>query len=353
MKAKLYTVIINGKSNKIITGRDKALHFLYINANIVCKNCGAKISEKSLTGFFKRHLHNPTIIRDTDFNCICINCNRKIIAKSYLNTKKAKEKAKKTNLEKYGYKHASQSEEIKEKTRQTNIERYEVEYPMQSDEVKKKSIKSCRKNLGVDKPLQSDLVKEKYKKTCLNKFGVENPFQSEEHKNKSKNTLINKFGSLEAAYTERYQKTKETLIRRYQVENAGLLWGKYFFNDYMFDSSWELAFYIYHVDRNHNIKHEPTFFTYKYNNVLCRYYPDFKINGKYYEIKGEQFIKRNSNGKIVDLVYFGESNKKSSAKYKCMKKHNVTIIDGYKIQKYLEYVINKYGEDYLDQFRIE
>ena len=250
---------------------------------------------------------------------------------------------------------------------------YGVTHNSQLDSVKKKKVQTCLEHYGVEHPLQSKKILNKAKKTMKKRYGTEYSSKSEEIKEKIANTNMERYGNRCSLHGSNQKKTEQAFIDKYGVDNPRKsseiinkmldtkferygsvnLFHLYKYNEINFDSSWELAFYIYHVDRNHNIKHEPTFFTYKYNNVLCRYYPDFKINGKYYEIKGEQFIKRNSNGKIVDLVYFGESNKKSSAKYKCMKKHNVTIIDGYKIQKYLEYVINKYGEDYLDQFRIE
>jgi len=39
------------------------------------------------------------------------------------------EKAKQTNIERYGVEHAFQAEQFKEKIKQTNIERYGVDHP--------------------------------------------------------------------------------------------------------------------------------------------------------------------------------------------------------------------------------
>jgi len=52
------------------------------------------------------------------------------------------------------------------------------------------------------------------------------------------------------------------------------------------DSTWELAFLIYHLDHNIDIQRckEPR--EYVYNNEKHQYYPDFIVDDKIYEIKG-------------------------------------------------------------------
>ncbi len=53
------------------------------------------------------------------------------------------------------------------------------------------------------------------------------------------------------------------------------------------DSTWELAFLIYHLDHNNDIQRHPVQRTYINVSGDCRnYYPDFKVNGMLYEIKG-------------------------------------------------------------------
>lgn len=277
-------------------------------------------------------------------------------------------KTKKTNLKKYGVENPYQIdyvsdkrtksirnniEIINEKTRKTNLERYGVEYPFQSDEIKQKSMDTCIKKYGVPNVGLNKAIIKKREKTNIKRYGVKNAFQSEEIKNKIRQTNMERYGVEYAGQSVESQEiAKQTKLDRYgtlHFEN------KYQYKSLFFDSSWELAFYIYHIDKCHKIKHEPCNFSYTYNKQDHYYFPDFKVNNKYYEIKGEQFIERYKNGKIKTLVcpFDNSLNGIYNAKYKCMKKHNVTIIDGYKIQKYLEYVINKYGEDYLDQFRIE
>ncbi len=95
------------------------------------------------------------------------------------------------------------------------------------------------------------------------------------------------------------------------------------------DSSWELAFVIYYLDHNINIERCTEKRTYILDNKEYNYYPDFKIDDKIYEIKG---IK----------------SKNSLAK----QKYNKDVIFLYKndIKFYINYVINKYGNHFIDLY---
>lgn len=96
-----------------------------------------------------------------------------------------------------------------------------------------------------------------------------------------------------------------------------------------FDSSWELAFYIY--SKEHNIKIERCKEVRKYiiDNEEHEFHPDFVINNQIYEIKG---IK----------------SKNSEAK----QKYNQDIKFLYRndIKQYLDYVIKKYGKNFIDLY---
>lgn len=278
------------------------------------------------------------------------------------------DKTKKTNIERYGVENPYQIsyvsdkrnesiknniESINEKRRQTNLKNNGVEYPFQSEEIKQKSINTCIKKYGVSNVGLNEEIIKKREETNLERYGVKNSFQSEEIKHKIKQTNLERYGVEYVGQSIELQElAKQTKLNRYGTLHFEY---KYQYDSLFFDSSWELAFYIYHKDKGHKIKHEPCNFSYTYNNVEHLYFPDFKVNNKYYEIKGEQFIERCKNGNIKTLIcpFDNSLDKLYNAKYKCMKKHNVTIIDCNKIQKYLEYIIDAYGEDYLDQFRVE
>jgi hypothetical protein len=121
--------------------------------------------------------------------------------------KSVQEKAKLTNLERYGTPYASQNkdiakkisetkltEESKNKTISTNLEKYGVENTFQSDEVKEKIKETIKEKYGVEHPLQSEEIKDKFKKTCIEKYGHDNPFKNEDVQNKRIATNIEKYG---------------------------------------------------------------------------------------------------------------------------------------------------------------
>jgi hypothetical protein len=52
------------------------------------------------------------------------------------------------------------------------------------------------------------------------------------------------------------------------------------------DSSWELAFLIYHLDQNIPIRRFEGYFEYSWEGKVHKYYPDFQVGENIYELKG-------------------------------------------------------------------
>lgn len=117
-------------------------------------------------------------------------------------------------------------------------------------------------------------------------------------------------------------------------------WKVYTYQNVKFDSSWELALYIYAKDHDEEIEREPCCFEYYFNKEKHRYFPDFKYKGNLIEIK--------NNYLLEDLNII---NTKENAKLKCIKDNKVQIWTIEKIQPYVDYIENKYGKDYLQQFK--
>lgn len=88
------------------------------------------------------------------------------------------------------------------------------------------------------------------------------------------------------------------------------------------DSSWELAYVIYCLEHNISIERNKDYIEYTFENEICKFYPDFIVDGKLVEIKGFYTPKNKAKLEQVD---------------------NVEFIDRTKIQPYLKYVIDKYG----------
>ena len=94
------------------------------------------------------------------------------------------------------------------------------------------------------------------------------------------------------------------------------------------DSTWELAFVIYYKEHNLYIERCKDCFKYIYNNEEHNYFPDFITDEGIIEIKGRK-------------------DKKALEKEKQFP--NIKVIDNNLIKPYLNYVIEKYGDDFWKQ----
>lgn len=257
----------------------------------------------------------------------CTSCMH-AVQSEHIDWNKRNEKTKATLIEKYG----TVDEAYKKRNETTEavwLEKYGVKHAWQAESVKDKIKNTCLERYGAKNGGYTDQAKEKMKDTFIKNYGVDNPWKAEEIKDKIKNTMIEKYGVEYFTQTSEYQKKAK---KRYTFENES------------FDSSWELAFFIFHKDKNINIKRCTTGFPYVDDNGSSHiYYPDFEIDGKFFEIKGRQFF--------TEGVFDGGIYKTSSYKNKieCMNRNNVELVTD--VTNYLNYIKSNYGKDYLKQFR--
>ncbi len=99
-----------------------------------------------------------------------------------------------------------------------------------------------------------------------------------------------------------------------------------YYKKFWCDSSWELAFLMYHLDHQIEIKRNRKGFAYTFYGKKHKFYPDFIVDQKYYEIKGR--MDRRSKAKIKQFA--GE----------------LIVIGKDEIQKYLDYAKEKYGSEF-------
>lgn len=92
------------------------------------------------------------------------------------------------------------------------------------------------------------------------------------------------------------------------------------------DSSWELAFVIYHFDHDLFIKRCNEFREYEYEGRVYKYYPDFITDEGIYEIKGY-------------------NDKKSESKH--IQHPDIKMLYFDDIKFYLNYTIEKYGRNFI------
>lgn len=268
-----------------------------------------------------------------------------------------KEKSKNTCIQKYGTEYANQSEQVKEKIRNTNVEKYGVENTFQAEQFKEKSRKTCKerygtewyastndckerlketnlKLYGVEYALQSKEVREKGKKTCMNKYGKEYYNQTTEHRQRCINTCLRKYGEISYTKTEEYQR----LARR-----------KYQFNGEFFDSSWEVYFFYYCLKTGKHIIRNVKELKFELHGKTYEYFPDFEVDGKLYEIKGDHFFK--NDGTLCN-PYNHKLDERFEAKHQCGLRNGVIFLRGKDIIPMKKLFNNDFGKDYINKLRV-
>lgn len=220
----------------------------------------------------------------------------------------------KTSLKKYGVKHFTN----RNKCKQTKKKKYNNEYYTNRN----KCFNTIKSKYNVDNPSQIIGISDKVKQTKKNRYNNEN-YNNQE-------------------------KLRKTCLQKYGYTNPGCIKNIYYYDNISFDSSWELYFYIYCKDHNINIERNNDKFIYYINNIKHFYYPDFKIDNKYIEIKGDQFFKKDGT---MQNPFGHKQDKLYEVKHQCGLKNNVIFLKEKDMKKYIDYVNIKYGKDYIKQFK--
>ena len=186
-----------------------------------CRYCGEHMEVRK--GFFNK--------AGSACHRVCQREEMKQQKSPFLN-KEVREKAKKTNLERYGTENANQSEEIKKKMTDilnseevkqkridTNLEKYGVENVFQAEEIKEKIEETLVDKYGVKRTAHIKGLQDKKKQTNLKKYGASNPMQSEGVKEKAKQTNLEKYGVENPLQNKDIQeKQKKTNLEKYETE---------------------------------------------------------------------------------------------------------------------------------------
>ena len=220
----------------------------------------------------------------------------------------------------------------KEKARQTSLERYGTEWVSQSNESKAKAAET--REFFTDE--QKAEIQKKRKATCLEKYGTEIASQNEDIKKKTlkhtKKSILEKYG------VEYYQQTLESHHKRKS---------HFEYNGLNFDSAPELAFYIYNKDFGYNIKVHSTKIKYEFEGKDHFYIPDFEVDGQFFEIKGNHLVK---DGKWIN-PFDPTKNALCEVKQQIALQNNVVILYSEDYEKYLQYIEETYGKNYLLKFK--
>lgn len=272
-------------------------------------------------------------------------------------------------LENLGVKNPSQSIRVKEKKKETSLRNWKTENPMQNKEVAEKCFQSQISHYD-GWYRNTEEYKESCKETNLRKRGVEHSSQdpaviaksratqnrnhggwyshakNEEWRKKSIKTQKRKYGKDWYTQTEEYHKQAKR---------------KYFYENFRFDSSWELSIAIFYIEHNLPIEiyPEPIAYSFEFEGEVEHrlYFPDFKIDGKLIEVKGEHLMDEEGNLTSDSVCKsFSEKEKehlriRDAAKTQCMKDNDVIIWQRKDCEKYMEYVRGVYGRGWKDKFR--
>ena len=268
------------------------------------------------------------------------------------------EKKKQTLMKHYGVEHPCESPEILERAHQTNLKNNGVDWPMQSKRIREKSKEACRTKYGVDYSFQSENNKIKSKQTRMKRYGVENIMQSEAFQQHFKEICLERFGTNSPLENpEIYKKARETMLERYGVEFSAQNHElrnkqkhKYRNEQYniTFDSYPE--YLVYHTCQLNDIECEYSpklSFDYEFLGKHHSYFPDFLINGKLFEVKGDYFFRINETTGQEEMYYPYRDPKWSNEKYfemcslvkakhQCMIQNHIILIKSSDISKWFK-----------------
>lgn len=133
------------------------------------------------------------------------------------------------------------------------------------------------------------------------------------------------------ATAEREEARKQKITDRAKLKNGGYRQGsgrgkKGWYKGFFCDSSWELAYVVYCLDHNVDIKRNTERRQYAWNDKIMNYIPDFIVDGKLIEIKGY---------------------KTAQWMAKLAANPDITVLYEEDLQPVLEYVKHKHGADYI------
>lgn len=250
---------------------------------------------------------------------------------------------------KYGNRNIFRSRHFKEESEKTCLKNHGVKHISLSKEWRDGVKETCRRKYHADSPFESEEIQDKSRKTCLENNGVENPFNSSEFQKKARETMRrNHNGKVGYAAKDIMEKACATSEERYGYEhytqsleyhkNKKHKFHSEKYPGLTFDSKWEVKVYEFCKDNNIPIEYSPTIsYEYMYDGRIWTYHPDFLINGKVFEVKGDNFFRINeSTGEEEMFCPYGRKKLgeekwawlcgKFEAKHQCMLKNNVPIL---------------------------
>lgn len=274
------------------------------------------------------------------------------------------------------------------KRKHTCKTRFGTENPMSLAEIREKQKQTCIQRLGVDNASKSKEIQAKKQKTCEERFNSKTFFSSKQFKeakqkylddhdvvnvsqipeiyHKVKQTHDIKYGGIGYASDELRRKSYDTnkdlhgdehysnlnKAKQTMKQKFGVEWytqtneyhknkkHKFSSDEYpgvTFDSTWEIKVYDFLSKHNISFEYQINPIPFNYDGSIHYYHPDFKVNGKIYEVKGDNFFRINEetgkeemyctwrNPEWTDEYYEWRCGLEE-AKHQCMIANNVIIL---------------------------
>ena len=213
----------------------------------------------------------------------------------------------------------------------------------QSEEV----LNNIREGMKNSEHWQEVIKSEKYCKNLSeghkNCNYVQNIMKTDEYKLKLSNALKHSKKFKESRSSIEYRNKLSFYAAKRAKEGKAKI--NYRYNDILFASKPELAYYIWLKDHKIDFKYQCEPILYEFEGQKKRYVPDFEVNGELQEIKGLHFFENGvPNGKMIN-PYDRTQDAKYEAKHQCMIKNNVRIITD--CSEYIKYVEFNYGIDFF------
>lgn len=169
-----------------------------------------------------------------------------------------------------------------------------VDHPMKSKEVVEHRKEVWQETIGCDNPMHSPEIMEKRKQKFKTQHGVENPAQldeikkkisetrkSDECKSKTNSTCEKRYGTKWYQQSEEYYKKRKWRYTNPKYPNM------------TFATSWEFKVYDFLTEHNIPFEYQIKPIPYEYDGETHYYFPDFRVNGRIYEVKGDNFFRIN------------------------------------------------------------
>ena len=202
-----------------------------------------------------------------------------------------------------------------------------------NNEIHRKKVSDSLKNISPETKAE---IRKHTEETCLEKYGYRHNWSSPEmRENGQYKTCIEKYGNRNYHNIEQMQNTcmKHFGVRSFSqtAEFQEKMWHKIKIDGITFDSSYEYAFYNFLKCIKKDFQYHPKVkFAYEFNGEIHYFFPDFFIDGQYYEVKGEHLYE-----------YMQIENTKENAKLQCIIKNKINLVTSCDVLTFINSVFNK------------